>query len=104
MARRVTHGLARVGSISGHGSGDIVLAFSTENRVPHYRQDEKPHTGSVFEEDMTWLFRAVIESTEEAVLNSLFKAETMTGRDGNRRMALPLDKTQEILQKHGKIQ
>lgn len=103
MARRATHGLARTGSISGHGSGDIVLAFSTVNRVPHYKYDAKSHTGSVFEEDMIWLFRGVIESTEEAILNSLFKARTMVGRDGNRRMALPLDETRKILQRHGKI-
>jgi len=103
MARRATHGLARTGSISGHGSGDIVLAFSTANRVPHYKQDIKPHTGSIFEEDMIWLFRGVVESTEEAILNSLFKARTTVGRDGNRRMALPLDETRNIVQKYGKI-
>ena len=103
MARRATHGLARTGSISGHGSGDIVLAFSTINRVPHYKQDVKPHTGSVFEEDMVWLFRAVIESTEEAILDSLFKARTMVGRDGNMRMALPLDETGKILRQYGRF-
>ncbi len=103
MARRATHGLARTGSISGHGSGDIVLAFSAVNRVPHYKYDAKSHTGSVFEEDMIWLFRGVVESTEEAILNSLFKARTMVGRDGNKRIALPLDETRKILQKHGKI-
>ena len=103
MARRATHGLARTGSISGHSSGDIVLAFSTVNRVPHYKCDAKPHSGSVFEEDMDWLFRGVIESTEEAILNSLFKARTTIGRDGNRRLALPLDETRKILQKYGKV-
>jgi D-aminopeptidase len=103
MARRATHGLARTGSISGHSSGDIVLAFSTVNRVPHYKYDAKPHSGSVFEEDMIWLFRGVIESTEEAILNSLFKAKTTVGRDGNRRIALPLDETRKILQKYGRI-
>jgi D-aminopeptidase len=103
MARRATHGLARTGSISGHGSGDIVLAFSTVNRVPHYKHDAKPHTGSVFEEDMIWLFRGVVESTEEAILNSLFKARTIVGRDGNKRIALPLEETREILRKFGRI-
>jgi len=103
MAKRATHGLAKTGSISTHGSGDIVIAFSTTNRIPHYREDMKAPVGSVFEEDLSWLFRATAEATEEAILNSLFKAETMIGRDGNRRMALPLDQTQQILENYGKI-
>jgi len=104
MAKRATHGLARTGSVSTHGSGDIVIAFSTASRVPHYREYMKARVGSVFEEDLTWLFRATAEATEEAILNSLFKAETMVGRDGNRRMALPLDQTRTVLQKCGRIQ
>ncbi len=104
MAKRTTHGLARTGSVSTHGSGDIAIAFSTANRVPHYREDIRAPVGSVFEEDLTWLFRATAEATEEAILNSLFKAETIVGRDGNRRTALPLDLTKTILQKYAKIQ
>jgi D-aminopeptidase len=49
---------------------------------------------------MTWLFRATAEATEEAILNSLFRAETMIGRDGNKRMALPLEETRKILRNH----
>jgi len=104
MAKRATHGLARTGSVSTHGSGDIAIAFSTTNRVPHYREDFRDSNPSVFEEDLTWLFRATAEATEEAILNSLFRAETTVGRDGNRRMALPLELTRTILQKYGKIQ
>jgi len=104
MAKRATHGLARTGSVSTHGSGDIVIAFSTTSRVPHYREDIRTPVGSVFEEDLTWLFRATAEATEEAILNSLFRAETMVGRDGNTRIALPLDQARTILQKYRKIQ
>lgn len=103
MAKRATHGLARTGSISSHGSGDIVIAFSTAGRVPHYREDVRAPAGQVFEEDLTWLFRATAESTEEAILNSLFRAETVVGRDGNKRIALPLDQTRRIIDEYGKI-
>jgi len=103
MAKRATHGLARIGSVSTHGSGDIVIAFSTVNRIPHYREDMKAQVGSVFEEDLSWLFRATAEATEESILNSLFRAETMVGRDGNTRIALPLDQAREILEKYGKF-
>jgi len=104
MAKRATHGLARTGSVSTHGSGDVVIAFSTTSRVPHYREDIRTPVGSVFEEDLTWLFRATAEATEEAILNSLFRAETMVGRDGNTRTALPLDQTRTILHKYRRIQ
>lgn len=102
MAKRATHGLARTGSISGHGSGDVVIAFSTVNRRSHCREYSSAQIKSVFEEDMTWLFRATAEATEEAILNSLFRAETMIGRDGNKRMALPLEETRKILRNHAR--
>jgi D-aminopeptidase len=104
VARRATHGLARTGSISTHGSGDIVIAFSVVSRVPHYREDTAIPAGSIFEEDLTLLFRAAAEATEEAVLNSLFRAETVIGRDGHTRVALPLDQTTAILQRYRRIQ
>ncbi len=104
VAKRATHGLARTGSVSTQGSGDVVIAFSTTSRVSHYREDIRAPVGSVLEEDLSWLFRAAAEATEEAIINSLFKAETMIGRDGNTRTALPLDQTKTILEKYGRIQ
>jgi D-aminopeptidase len=106
LARRVALGLARTGSTGGHGSGEVAIAFSTAPalRVPH--EPERPllqreiladddrgnHPGQI-----DALFQAVVEATEEAVLNSLFRAETVVGRDGHVSHALPLDRMRELL-------
>ncbi|HSJ68964.1 MAG TPA: P1 family peptidase [Anditalea sp.] len=97
MAERGMLGLARTGGIASNGSGDYVLAFSTDpaSRIPH---QSKPLTLSTTNhlrnDDMTALFLAAIEATEEAIINSLFAAEEMTGRDGNTVKSLPI---QEII-------
>ncbi|MCL5038841.1 MAG: P1 family peptidase [Firmicutes bacterium] len=101
LARRAVLGLARTGSTASNGSGDIVLAFSTAHRISHYA-DEKVLLGEGLPEGNRYfgpLFQAVIESTEESILNALFRAETMVGRDGNIRYALPLERVLEILQR-----
>lgn len=104
LARRVALGLARTGSTGGHGSGEVAIAFSTAPglRVPHELpgpllqreiladDDRGDHPGQI-----DALFQAVVEATEEAVLNSLFRAETVTGRDGNTSHALPLERVRE---------
>ena len=106
LARRVVLGLARTGSTGGHGSGEVAIAFSTAPglRVPHEParpllqreiladDDRGNHPGQI-----DALFQAVVEATEEAVLNSLFRAETVTGRDGHTSYALPLDRVQELV-------
>jgi D-aminopeptidase len=99
---RAAAGLARTGSIYGHGSGDFVIAFTTA-----YRIEEEPAsltTTQVALADeataMSWLFPAVAESVEEAVLNSLFRADTMTGRDGHTRYGLPVDEVAAWLLKY----
>jgi D-aminopeptidase len=106
MARRVALGLARTGSTGGHGSGEVAIAFSTAPglRVPHEPvssllqreiladDDRGNHPGQI-----DALFQAVVEATEEAVLNSLFRAKTVIGRDGNTSYALPLDRVRELL-------
>jgi len=88
---RAAAGLARTGSLYGHGSGDFVIAFSTANLIAH---DAPALTGSSEtlndEAQIDWLFRAVVESVEEAVINSLCAARAMIGRDGNIRHALPV--------------
>ncbi len=103
IARRAPLGLARTGSFAGHGSGDFVVAFSNGNLIPH-----RPATAllsqRILAEDgptISELFQATVEATEEAILNSLFRAETVVGRDGNTREALPLDLVVEILRRHG---
>lgn len=89
LARRATTGLAWVGGIGGNGSGDIFIAFSTGNTV---RQgDAVSEVRMIAPEAMTALFQAAAEATEEAILNALCAAETMTGREGRVVHALPHD-------------
>jgi len=90
---RAGAGLARTGSYYGHGSGDFVIAFSTALRLEHAPPELEAMQPAVVDEGkaMFWLFPAVVESVEEAVLNSLFCAETMTGRDGRTIHALPVE-------------
>lgn len=91
LAARAAFGLARTGTVSHDGSGDFVIAFSTPNRWAHEPAEiEQPVTRLTEGEKATnELFLAAVESVEEAILNALVAAETMTGRDGNTLHALP---------------
>jgi D-aminopeptidase len=103
LAERAMSGLARTGSSMTNGSGDYAIAFSSalENRV---RANENLRSVKVLGNDaMSPLFQAVIETTEEAIYNSLLRATTVTGRDKRTIEALPIDKVTEILRKFGKI-
>jgi D-aminopeptidase len=107
MAARAMMGLARTGAAASNGSGDYAIAFSTaaDVRIRPLSQNERnaPRTQKTLANDtMSPLFLAVIEATEEAIYNSLFKATTTTGR-GHTVEALPLDRTVEILRQHGLI-
>ncbi len=99
LAKRAMLGLARTGGIASNGSGDYVIAFSTANRVAAgerlHQVEELANAG------MSPLFLATIEATEEAIINSLFAAETMIGRDGNRREALPRERVLNLLGERG---
>jgi D-aminopeptidase len=98
---RAAAGLARVGSVYGHGSGDFVIAFSVAERVPHRPPAlTAAHTALADEAGaIDWLFYAVAESVEEAVLNSLCAAETVVGRDGHTAHALPLDEVAALVRR-----
>ena len=99
LAARAMLGLARTGSPSTNGSGDYVIAFSAANRI---RAGDNLRSAQTLGNDATSpLFEAVVEATEEAIYNSLFKATTVTGRDGHQVEALPIEKTVEILKKYG---
>ena len=101
IAVRAAAGLARLGSVLGHESGDFVIAFSTAGRVRH-APTELVGSEIVLRDEsraMQHLFLAVVESVEESVLNSMTMAETMTGRDGHVRYALPLDRLGALLQR-----
>ena len=87
--RRAQNGLARTGSFTGTGSGDIALMFSTANRIPYDAEAELSVT--LFPEGkLNGIFRAVTECVEESVISSLEHAEGVTGRDGNRAERAPL--------------
>jgi D-aminopeptidase len=90
---RAAAGLARTGSDYGHGSGDFVIAFTTAYRIAHRSRTLTTTRTALADEGraMNWLLPAVAECVEEAVLNSLFRAETVVGRDGHTRHALPVD-------------
>ena len=88
VARRAGVGLAWCGSFWGNGSGDIALAFTTANRVPHEPQQDLIPCRVLAESRIDILFRAVAEATQEAVLDALAAAETMVGWRGHRRAGL----------------
>lgn len=106
LAERSMAGLARTGSAMTNGSGDYAIAFSTaaENRIRPLGIGAKTRQTSVVANDaISPLFLAVIEATEEAIYNSLFRATTVTGKDKRTVEALPLEPTLNILRKYGKI-
>lgn len=96
LARRAGLGLGRTGSFAGHGSGEIFLAFSTGLRIPRGVKGLAT-AGHVPDPRLDPLFAAVVEATEEAVLDSLVAADTVTGRDGAAVPGLPLERTVQLL-------
>jgi D-aminopeptidase len=110
LARRVAVGLGRLGAIEGDGSGDIFLAFSTANAGADEGNSTKPpfdDANATVERLQSWkmnpLFLAVIEATEEAVINSMIAARTMVGADNWKVSALPHDQLQAVLKAHGML-
>lgn len=103
LAKRALLGLAAVGSPMTHGSGDYVLAFSTHKDVRvAYSTREKQETKPILrDERLSAYFQAVKEATEEAVVNSLFQATTVTGFKGNTSEALPLERVLDVCRKFG---
>ncbi|RPD42930.1 P1 family peptidase [Chitinophaga barathri] len=105
LAKRAMLGLGKTGGIASNGSGDYVVAFSTAEtlRIPH-NSNSPVMTITLLQNDaLSPLFMATIEATEEAIINSLFAAEPMKGRNGREVEALPLDKVLPILKKHNSI-
>jgi D-aminopeptidase len=102
IARRATLGLARTGTASGNTSGDIVLAFSTGNALPMGAAPRVLDARLLSTDYMDPIFRAAVEATEEAVVNALMKAETMSGINGNTVYALPYDRLRQVMAKYGR--
>jgi len=104
LARRVSLGLARTGSVSGNGSGDLFIAFSTAN--PNVSAPNQiTHSVQTIPNDlMDPIFAGVVEATEEAVVNALVDNQTMTGADNHRVEALPRDRLREFLKKYNRLE
>jgi L-aminopeptidase/D-esterase-like protein len=102
LARRAALGVARTGSSSGNGSGDIFIAFSTAN------PEAAKTTGTIQltmlpNDRMNPLFEATVQATEEAIVNALIAAETMTGVDGHKVIALPHDRLRAVMRKYNRV-
>jgi D-aminopeptidase len=104
LAARAQNGLARTGSHTGNTSGDFVIAFSTPRRKKHFADALTYPAEQIIEQGdlINYLFWAVVEATEEAVLNSLFKADTMIGRDDRVVPGLPIEETVEWMKRYGR--
>ena len=102
LARRAPLGIGRTGGIGAHTSGDIFIAFSTANPGA-WGGSAIAQVEMLPSELMNPLLRATIEATEEAVINALVAAETMTGRDGHTAHAIPHDRLREVLRRHGRL-
>ncbi len=102
LARRVPLGLARTGTIGHNSSGDIFLAFSTANKSA-LQSGGIRHLDAVADSELDPLFQAVVETTEEAVLDAMISNETMTGRNGLTVHALPHDDLLVLMKKAGRI-
>jgi len=101
LASRALMGLARTGSVASNGSGDYVISFSTAPEVRRTRDAARLSTTEIGNtEELSALYEAVIESTEEAIYNSLFRATTMSGKGGTVD-AIPIDRVREILARYG---
>jgi len=102
LARRAVMGLSRTGSYASNGSGDYVLSFSTAPSVRRRPGDEVRTVEDLANDRMSALFQATVESTEESIYNSMFKAETVSSRFGTRE-ALPIEETLEVLRRYGVV-
>jgi D-aminopeptidase len=106
LARRAALGLGRTGATASHGSGDIALIFGTHaaNRIPHSPSGPVRTIEAIAEDGplISSLFAAVIEATEEAIINAIFAGQGMTGRDNYRVPGLPVERVLAILRAHGR--
>jgi D-aminopeptidase len=103
IAKRVTLALGRLGSISGDGSGDIFIAFSTANAGAGLDQKNPVNVRMLPNDRMDALFEATVQATEEAVVNALVAARTMTGAAGHSVEALPHNRLREVLKKYNRL-
>lgn len=102
LAKRITHGIARTGTYSHHGSGEIFLALSTAS--PIYNKDNTEEQWKVIPKwHLDPLFKATVEATEEAIINALVAAEDMEGINGNKYFAIPHDRLKVVMKKYNRL-
>lgn len=102
VAKRITHGIARTGTYSHDGSGDIFLALST--KTPQVDKKSRLEMWNVFQKDeLNPVFEATVEATEEAIINAMVAARDMEGINGNKCFALPLPRLKEIMKKYNRL-
>jgi L-aminopeptidase/D-esterase-like protein len=102
LAKRVSLGLGRDGSYSGDGSGDIFIAFSTANSGAASSKGLR-HLTMLPNDSLDPIFLATVQATEEAIINAMVAAETMTGVDNRTVIALPHDQLREVLKKYNRL-
>jgi D-aminopeptidase len=102
LARRAALGLARNGSYAGNGSGDIFIAFSTANEAAN--QVETATVRALGNEQMDPLFIATVQAVEESIVNAMAAAETMTGRNGAKAVAIDHEALQKVLKEYGRLE
>ena len=102
LTRRAAMGLARNGSTSGNGSGDIFIAFSTANPGAFQAKEAAP-INALPNERMNPLFEATVQATEEAIINAMVAADTMKGFQGHTIVGLPHDRLREVLRKYNRL-
>ena len=104
LAKRAMLGLAKTGGVASNGSGDYVIAISTakENRIKYNFSSSFYESKTIRNDRMSPLFMAVIEATEEAIINSLFAAETSVGINGRKVEALPIPQVMDIMKKYNR--
>ena len=100
LCKRAALGIGRSGSYAAHGSGEIILAFSTANKVPRVAEGMTHKIEILLDRATGPLYEAVIEATEEAIVNALCMADDMTGQGGNFAPALPLERVVEIMRQY----
>jgi D-aminopeptidase len=100
LCKRAALGIGRVGSFAAHGSGEIIVGFSSANKVPRASTGMTHRLDVLLDVACDGLYEAVVECTEEAIVNSLCMAEPMSGQSGHFAPALPLDRMTEILRRH----
>lgn len=101
LAIRATHGLARTGTPSTDSSGEFVIAFSTANAFPRRTENGTFQIQMVVNSRLSSLFQAVVEATEEAVINSMTMATTTAGRNNQTMHAIPLDRLKQVMKQYG---